>query len=311
MVRIFSLLLTCTLSAGVHAQTNQELFRDCSKCPEMVVVPAGRALIGASEQETTAESVPPDYASRERPQVIVSIAKSFAVGKFEITRGEYARFIASSGYMPASGCAVWDFPKGKFAEDSGKSWQNPGFEQSDTEPVVCVSFDDALAYVGWLSNVTSKQYRLLSETEWEYAARGGTTTSRSWGDDRAQACQFASVFDIAAATKVGMVKGDNGQFPCDDGFIYTAPVGSFPSNGFGLHDMLGNASEWVMDCFNATHEGVARDGVARLTGNCEQRITRGGAWSGKPWIVRAAERGRAKADGRNSPLGFRVGRNLD
>ena len=87
----------------------------------MVVVPAGRALIGASEQETTAESVPPDYASRERPQVIVSIAKSFAVGKFEITRGEYARFIASSGYMPASGCAVWDFPKGKFAEDSGKS----------------------------------------------------------------------------------------------------------------------------------------------------------------------------------------------
>jgi sulfatase modifying factor 1 len=310
-MRSLVFLVTLFVSFGFYAQAAPDAFRDCVDCPEMVTVPAGVALIGSSAQETMAEQVPADYASRERPQVTVNIAKSFAVGKFEITRGQYARFLADSGYMPPPGCAVWDFSQGKFADDPTKSWESPGFAQKNSEPVVCVSFDDALVYVRWLSNITGKAYRLLSETEWEYAARAGTTTARPWGDDRAQTCQFASVFDLAAATNVGMVKGDNDQFSCDDGFTYTAPVGAFPANAFGLYDMLGNASEWVMDCYNATYDGAALDGSARLTGNCAQRITRGGAWSGKPWIVRTAERGRANADGRNSPLGFRLGRNID
>jgi formylglycine-generating enzyme required for sulfatase activity len=291
-----------------HAQS----LKDCAGCPELVVVPAGRVLIGSTEAETARENVPMDYAARERPQVTVTIAKPFAVGKFEVTRGQYARFIAASGYMPPRGCAVWDFPKAKFADDATKSWENPGFVQVDSEPVLCVSFGDAMAYTKWLSDLTGKRYRLLSETEWEYAARAGTSTARHWGEGREDACKNASVFDLGAATKVGMVKGVDDQFSCaDDGFTYTAPVGSFSANAFGLHDMLGNASEWVMDCYNPTYDGAPADGSARLTGNCAQRLTRGGAWSGKPWIVRAAERGRANADGRNSPLGFRVARELD
>jgi sulfatase modifying factor 1 len=303
----YVMMWTATLA---YAQSPAQTLRDCADCPEMVVVPPGRSVIGSTEQETATEQVPADYAAREKPQVSVTIAKHFAVGKYEITRGQYAAFISGSGYMPPPGCAVWDFSAGKFADNTAKFWHDPGFPQTDAEPVLCVSFDDAMAYVLWLSRVTGKSYRLLSEAEWEYAARAGTTTARHWGDGREQACMFASVFDLAAATKVGMVKGDNDQFSCDDGYTFTAPVGAFPANGFGLHDMLGNASEWVADCYNPTNDGQPQNGAARLTGNCEQRLTRGGAWSGKPWIVRAAERGRANANGRNSPLGFRVARDL-
>ena len=303
-------VLMVVVGTQAYAQAPGQVLRDCADCPEMIVVPPGRVVMGSPEDETTAEQVPADYAARERPRTTITLSKQFAVGKYEITRGQYSKFVSASGYMPPSGCAVWDFSAGKFADDSSKSWLDPGFAQTASEPVLCVSFDDATAYVVWLSRVTGKLYRLPSEAEWEYAARAGTSTARHWGDGRAEACRFASVFDLAAATKVGMVKGDNDQFSCDDGYTYTAPVGSFPPNAFGLHDMLGNASEWVADCYNATYDSALVDGSARLTGNCEQRLTRGGAWSGKPWIVRAAERGRANATGRNSPLGFRVVRNI-
>jgi formylglycine-generating enzyme required for sulfatase activity len=296
MLARLSPIIALAVAAVLVQAAAQELrpgavFRDCDDCPDMVVIPPGKVLMGSTVAETQREQVPADYAARERPQVKVTLARPFALAKFEVTRGDYARFVAASPYVPPPGCATWDFPADKFAETPSASWEAP-------------------QYVAWLLRLSGRAYRLPSEAEWEYAARGGTTTARHWGDARAAACLHASVFDIASARTLKVEKGANDHFDCTDGFPYTAPVGSFPANPFGLHDMLGNASEWVMDCYNPTLDGQPTDGAARLSGNRDQRLTRGGAWSGKPWIVRAAERGRANATGRNSPLGFRVARDL-
>jgi formylglycine-generating enzyme required for sulfatase activity len=177
-------------------------------------------------------------------------------------------------------------------ETSGCSWRAPGFQQADNEPVVCVSWDDAQAYAQWLSQQTSYVYRLPSEAEWEYAARGGTTTARWWGDE------------------IG--EGRTVCFNCGSRWDHrsTAPAASFPPNAFGVYDTLGNVWFWTQDCWTATLAERPRDDRAVLTGNCNRRIVRGGSWQSPSWAVRAAHRDWEDAGNREDDVGFVVVREL-
>ncbi len=290
------------------------VFRDCAGCPEMVVVPPGSVVIGSGIEETTRENVPEAISVRDRPQHKVTIARSFAVGRFEVTKEQYALFIKEAGYTAAAGCFIWDFAAGRWNLDPEKSWRDPGFSQAENEPAVCVSWDDAKSFVEWLGHKTGKRYRLLTEAEWEYAARAGSTTARYWGDDRDQACTYSNSFDLSAANSLATPearKNPDKFFNCDDGHIFTAPVGSYKPNAFGLYDVIGNAWEWVEDCFHDTYDGAPSDGSAWTEGECKYRVNRGGGWGNPPGYSRLGRRDKLVPDLRGHTVGFRVTRSLD
>ena len=277
-------------------------FRDCPECPEMVVVPAGSFLMGSPHDEEKRQK---DEGPRHR----VTIAKPFAVGKYEVTRREFGAFVHASGHVMGGGCWVYDSGERKWKRDGESSWRSPGYEQTDLDPVACVSWRDAQAYVNWVSDKTGKRYRLPSEGEWEYAARGGTRRSRYWGDDASAQCTHANGAD-------GTLKAHYSDWPwvvasCRDGFVHTAPAGSFSANGFGLHDVLGNVWEWVEDCWNERYVGAPSDGSAWTDGNCARRVLRGGSWGNLPngaSVLRSAQG--AGQGNRNNGNGFRVARTL-
>ena len=289
--------------------TAAETFRDCPDCPVMVKVPAGTFTMGSTAAETTREEIDPKNVPDERPPHSVTITREFALGQFAVTRGEFAAFVRDSGYDPPSGCYVRS-ANGQWVLDQKRNWENPGFEQSNQHPVVCVSYDDAQRYVQWLSRKTGKSYRLPTEAEWEYAARAGTTTARFWGDGRDLACDFANVSDFTAAAALNLNKDENNIFQCRDGYVYTAPVGSFRPNAFGLYDILGNAWQWTEDCYQESYIGAPTDGSAVTSGECKVRVLRGGSWYFAPRYLRSASRGGNPADGRSYFVGFRVGRTL-
>ena len=258
-----------------------DVFRDCADCPEMVVVPSGSFMMGS----------PPSEEGRdddEGPVHRVSIPARFAVGVYEVTRGEFGRFVSSTGRSMGNEC--WTYEDGEWADRSGLSWRSPGFSQTDSHPAVCVSWEDARAYVAWLSRETGEAYRLLSESEWEYVARAGTTTRYHWGDaigrNRANCGDCGSRWDNES----------------------TSPVGVFGANAFGLHDVHGNVFEWVEDCWHASYAGAPRDGSAWKGGDCSRHVLRGGSWFDYPWNLRAANRLGVVAGDRVSGVGFRVAR---
>jgi formylglycine-generating enzyme required for sulfatase activity len=241
------------------------VFRDCPECPEMVVIPAGEFMMGSN-----------DY-NDEKPVRKVAIARPFAVGKFEVTFAEWDVCVA------AGGC------KHK-PEDRG--WGR------GRQPVIEVSWGHVTKeYLPWLSDKTGKTYRLLTEAEWEYAARGVTSASAvhatySWGNDigksRANCSGCGSPWDNKE----------------------TAPVGSFAANAFGLHDIHGNVWEWVQDCYKDTYAGALPDGRATSDVASCPRVFRGGCWGNQTWILRSASRSRAGAGEHNYYIGFRVARTL-
>jgi formylglycine-generating enzyme required for sulfatase activity len=286
-----------------------DVIKDCPTCPPLVKVPAGSFVMGSSEQGTKREGFPDTYVGDERPQHKVTIAKPFLLGKYPVTRGEFAQFVHETGHNP-QGCLL--FAKGKWELDRHRSWQNPGYVQDDKHPVVCVSFDDAQDYVKWLSKKTGKTYHLPSEAEWEYAARAGSTTTRFWGNGRDEACQYANVGDIYGANRLKWNKTDkNRVFQCNDGFAYTSPVGSYKPNAFGLYDMLGNVYQWTHDCVHASYRGAPTDGSAWIDAKCKGRAQRGGSWSNGPWATRTASRGGSPPNFRNIDVGFRVARSVE
>ncbi len=278
-------------------------FKDCAECPEMVPIPAGRFVMGAAPGEEERENVPVQFRNRSQPQYWVNVV-SFAAGRYEVTRGQYRVFAEATG-RSSEGCFVWT--GSKFERDLSKDWRNPGYAQDDTHPVACVSWEDAIAYVAWLSQKTGKDYRLLTEAEWEYAARAGTTTTRFWGDDGNMSCGYANGADLTAKAQV---PGFSNSLVanCNDRYAYTAPVGSYRANAFGLHDMLGNVFEWTLDCWNENYHGASTDGSAWMKGTCSQRVVRGGSWSNVPQYLRAAYRGRLTSADRSGNVGLRVDR---
>ena len=280
------------------AQTGSEhapgdRFRDCDECPEMMVVPAGSFTMGSPLSEV-------ERYEREGPAHLVTIAHAFAVGVYEVTRDEYSRFVSAAGHATGErSCRVYADPG--WEERSGHDWQDPGFRQTSRDPALCVSWDDAQAYVAWLSARTGHDYRLLSAAEWEYAARGGTSSRWYWESESEQ-CGYANGAD--ESTHFGWRTG------CDDGQPRSAPAGSYGANAFGLHDTLGNAWEWVRDCWNWSYAGAPVDGSAWEEGDCSSRVIRGASWANTPKYLRAAHRGGVHAAFRSDYVGFRVARAL-
>ncbi len=279
--------------------------RDCADCPEMVIIPAGRFVMGAALGEEARENLSDQFRGRSQPQRTMNVNRFYA-GKYEVTRGQYRVFADATG-RGSDGCFVWT--GAQFDIDPGKDWRNPGFAQDDAHPVACVSWDDASAYVSWLSQKTGRPYRLLTEAEWEYAARAGTTTARHWGNDGNLACDYANGAD--RTTEAQVPGADNWDAAtCNDRFAYTAPVGNYRANAFGLHDMLGNVEEWTQDCWNGNYSGAPSDGRAWTAGDCSMRVVRGGSWGHSPLALRAAYRVGSPTTIRVYGRGFRVARDL-
>lgn len=276
----------------------RDTFRDCAECPEMVVVPFGSFMMGSPEAEKGRED---DEGPRHR----VAIAQPFAIGVHEVTRGEFAAFVEATGHDTGNSCYTWE---GGWKLVEGRNWRSPGFAQTDDHPVVCLSWDDAKAYVAWLSGQTRADYRLLSEAEWEYATRADSSSRRFWGNDLddAEGCAFANGADLTAKDEFSGWTVMN----CRDGYVHTAPVGTFATNDFGLHDPLGNAWEWVEDCWNDSYAGAPADGTAWTSGDCGRRVLRGGSWGDFPRYLRSAYRSWSDADFRINFGGFRVARTL-
>jgi len=288
------------------------VFQDCADCPRMVVIPAGEFSMGSPAAEA-------GRGLDEGPLRRVQIAQAFALGRSEVTVAEFRRFVEEAGYRTeaerdtrAQGCSgfIYDDPATPNpAPQPFTSWRSPGLAQAqaDSHPVLCVSWNDARAYAQWLSKKAGKRYRLPTEAEWEYAARAGSTASRYWGDDPAQACRFANVADQSRFQTWGFGQ----KHECTDGHYFTAPAGGYAPNRFGLYDMLGNVWEWTEDCWNASYAGAPADGSAWLAGDCGQRVLRGGSWSTVPRYARSATRYKNPADYRDNLTGFRLARTLE
>ncbi len=261
-------LLSAAESGGIF---EVEEFRDCEDCPEMVVLPAGEFMMGSPASEER-------RWDNEKPRHRVTIAKLFAVGKYEVSFAEW------EACRRAGGCS-------RNPDDRGWGRGN--------RPVIRVSWDDTQEYVRWLSRKTGERYRLLSESEWEYAARAGTTTPFHFGNTIST--------DQANYNGIGTYgSGRTGVYR-----ERTVAVGSFPANRFGLHDMHGNVEEWVEDCWHGSYAGAPADGSAWTRGGrCDYRVLRGGSWYFKPRYLRSANRFRSNSENRSGFTGFRVARTL-
>ena len=270
IVLFFAALAQWLLPSLLPVNPAPEVFRDPLKSdgegPQMVVLPTGSFRMGSPSGET-------DRVSAEGPVRTVTIGKRIAMGRYEVTFAEYNRFAeATSRTKPYD----WDWGRG-------------------TRPVTDVSQTDAKAYATWLSAQTGKTYRLPSESEWEYAARAGTETAYSWGNE----------IGVNRANCDGCGSEWDGE--------QTAPVGRFAANAFGLFDMHGNVWEWVEDCWHDNYKGAPTDGSAWTT-NCDDSgwaVVRGGSWFDGPWDLRSAARGRFRPSDRDFDVGFRLVQDLN
>ena len=301
------------VGATPRLQAGQE-FDDCNGadwCPRMVVIPAGVFTMGARASE-------PGYYEAEGPEHPVKIGE-FAAGKYAVTRGQWTAFVTATSRGTRGGCA-WTSRTGPDPDPMG-TWRDPSFAQDDSHPVVCVTWADAQDYVRWLSQRTGHTYRLLTEAEWEYAARAGTTTAFPWGAIGSHEFANYGADECCAGSASGR-----------DRWVNTSPVGAFPPNAFGLHDMNGGVMQWVQDCFANSYAGLPSDGSAyeetvtlRLSGelsfmngtsSCAYRMLRGGNWGDPPEMIRSASRnfapppGATLEDYASTGGGFRVARSV-
>ena len=298
-MRALMLLAMVTALAGPVAKAAAPV-RDCSDCPMMVAIPAGSFSMGSSAPEiewSRMMGAPPDLLKRETPAHKVAL-KAFSMSATEITRDQFERFVRATGHVVTGSCLV-SGPKGEFWSRSN-NWRSPGYPQQGDHPVVCIGWNDAMAYTVWLSEQSQKLYRLPSEAEWEYAARAGTTAGRYWGWDVADACRHANVANLGEVGRPAET-----VFPCGDGYTATAPVGRFRANAFGLHDMLGNVMEWTADCYHDSYVDAPTDGSAWVEEDCPSRVLRSSSFGAVPWATRSAHRGTG-GPGLYSPVGFRV-----
>ena len=257
--------------------------------PEMVLVTGGCFRMGSPESEAG--------RAGDEHQHWVCI-EDFSLARYETTRGEYAAFVRATEHRTSGPCRTLE--RDAWTGRGDRNWQEPGYEQADTHPVACVSLADALAFAGWISEVTGRRYRLPSEAEWEYAARAGTENSRYWGDDPADACAYANVGDRT-------LKGHYTEWKwtihhCRDAQVHTLPVGGYRANGYGLHDMLGNVWEWTCSAYDEHYQGSEK----RCGAGSGPGVVRGGSWSNSPRWVRSAGRFPNAPEARLDIVGFRL-----
>jgi len=294
---------------------------DCAECPELVVIPAGNFNMGnsvAEEQQAQQQGAIKTWTDRENPQHSVRVA-AFLLGKTEVSVGQWRAFTSAASYLTDAerhagnfkGCYTKGVTDGQWDWRESHSWKSPGWDIRDDEPVVCISWNDANAYVQWLGKRTGLNYSLPSEAQWEYAARAGTSTSRFWGDDPNQACRYANVTDQTVSPDGGRRSWGDNKHECNDGYYYVAPVGHYKPNAFGIYDMLGNAFEWVQDVFHEDYQGAPTDGsVWAVGGDQSKRVLRGGGWQTSKHGLRSAYRAGFWPFTRASRDGFRIARTL-
>lgn len=292
---------------------------------KFVMIPAGEFLMGSDESpDTLARDFPLLERKRfeelidEAPVHEVRITRSFYLGQHEVTVGQFRRFVEASGYKPeseADGTGGYGYSRDYDAEKSARgdafegrnqkySWHNPGFAQGDDHPVVNVTWNDAVAMSLWLSEKEGVHYRLPSEAEWEYAARAGTRTRYHNGDEVRELLKVANLFDADAGKN--WQKWQSHALSGHDGFAFTAPVGSFASNAFGLYDMHGNVWEWCADWYGEDYysKSPLNDPAGPQSGNV--RIRRGGSWHTWPFYVRSSYRNWNSANTRYTLVGIRL-----
>lgn len=262
-------------SAATEAARAGSTFKDCANCPEMIVLPAGEFMMGSPETERGRDK-------HEGPQHKVTIAQPFAVGKFEVTFAQWDDCVKEAGCTAKPDDAGWGRAR---------------------RPVINVSWGDAQEFVAWLSKKTGKAYRLLSEAEWEYAARAQT----KWNPN-------PPPFSTGATIDFRQANYDaNFTYGKGNGGLYrqkTVDSGSMGKNAFGLHEMHGNVWEWVEDCYKDSYAGAPTDGTAVKASSCQLRILRGGSWNYHPTALRAAYRYATFPELRANMAGFRVARSL-
>jgi formylglycine-generating enzyme len=301
---VLVLLLTATASA-TDGVTRVPVIQDCPSCPQLVVIPAGSFLMGTPKAIQIPTEVP-----AELDPVRITIRKSFALGRFELTRAEFREFVVATGYQPPDPhCRSWVEDLKAF-RDVPLRWDQAftPAKPEDRHPATCIDWQDSKAYLAWLSQKTGKHYRMPSETEWEYAARAGTQTLYPWGNDPKDACRQANMNDRSTAARYPLSWT---VVPCDDGFADIAPVGSLQANKFGLYDMLGNVWEWAEDCASLSYFGRPLDERAWVwDGGCKRRIQRGGGWITGPERTRPGFHGDGDERDRAEFAGLRVARDL-
>ena len=260
-------------AAGVMISRLPDLasFQDLPDAPVMVVISPGSFDMGSKEGEGLDD---------ERPQHSVTIERRFALGRYPVTLENYAPFVTATGHE-GKGAYVWK--DGDVKQDENADWRAPGFEQTPQHPVVCVSWEDAQAYVTWLSDHVSADYRLPSEAVWEFSCRAGTTTVYSFGDD------FSHRFAHGSVSSMDSVQNMD-DIPNVDDVGRTAKVGTYPTNPWRLCDMHGNVWEWVQDSWHNSYEGAPADGSAWVEGKDSSRVLRGGSWINGPDWLRSANR---------------------
>ncbi|MDM8559219.1 SUMF1/EgtB/PvdO family nonheme iron enzyme [Candidatus Parabeggiatoa sp. HSG14] len=254
-----------------------KVFRDSLQiggyAPEMVVIPAGNFQMGDIQGDSGRDN--------EKPVHWVNIEK-FAMGKYEVTFAEYDKFANATGRE----------------KPDDENWGR------GNRPVINVSWHDAVAYTEWLTQQTGEDYRLPSESEWEYAARAGTKKSRYWGNNPNDACRYANVHDNTSKKENGLSLEHH---KCTDGYAKTAPIGKFRANDFGLYDIIGNVWEWVADNLHSNYTNAPNDGRIWAEGaDKNSRVLRGGSWYSNPYYSRAAFRNRSDPDIRDVNVGFRL-----
>lgn len=307
---VVGLMLAAPVSAIDEPQpANNSLGRDCEGCPEMMKIPAGEFVMGVLPGEEDFYQMPEAWRGYSVPQHQVTIGKAFALGKYEVTRDEYALFVAETKRADPPSCYIVD-EGGEYTSEPGKNWRRLGIPQTGDGPAMCIAWEDAKAYTQWLAKKTGKPYRLPTEAEWEYAARAGTQTINHWGNEYNDQCAYVNAADNLS--KVGYPTWNKvTQADCDNGYLFASPVGSLRPNFFNLYDMIGNAHEWVEDCWRPTYDGAPADGSAVGGVDCEKRAQRGGAWSSYTWRQRAGYRWGMAPDLRFAATGFRVALTLE
>lgn len=275
--------------------------------PEMVVIPHGAFRMGAGDKE-------PGASDAELPARSIRFDRGLAVSRNETTVGEFRRFLTATGYETRANSrqlsTVYDERSGNLVLRSGVDWRSDyaGATAGDDEPVVHVSAQDAAAYAGWLSEETGHHYRLPSEAEFEYMLRAGSQTRFPWGNGAppAKAGNFTGGLDKSPSGR----RWSNAFAGYSDGEWGPAPVGSYAANAYGLHDLAGNVSEWVADCWHDSYRRAPTDGRAWINPGCRDQVVRGGSWASSPTQTRSAWRLGSDADTTNARVGFRVVREI-
>jgi formylglycine-generating enzyme required for sulfatase activity len=275
---------------------------------KLKLIPAGELLMGSDASD-------PDAFDNEKvagKKHLVRITRPFYLGTTEVTVGQFRQFVEKVSYKTeaerdGTGGYGWDEAKGTFGKDPKYTWRSPGFKQEDDHPVVNVSWNDAVAFCEWLGRQEGQVYRLPTEAEWEHSCRAGqATATRYWSGDDPES--LATVGNVADGTARKKYPNWTYAIKAEDGFVFTAPVGSKKANAFGLYDMHGNVWEWCADWYDSDYYAKSPPTDPWNSSGAADRVIRGGSWSDNPRMCRSAARYRATPDNRSSGVGFRVAR---